>query len=79
MYHIKQFDPIRVYHGYHQIKKDMKTQKRLYNIAKRNNTQHDWDAYKRMKNVITVKLKKIHNNYYARLFDTGNKRQFWNT
>jgi len=40
----------------------------LYNTAKRNNTQFN------------VKLKKAHNNYYARLFDTsfdGNKRQFW--
>jgi len=58
----------------------MKTRKRLYNTAKRNNTQHNWDAYKRMKNLINVKLKKAHNNYYARLLDIsfdGNKRQFW--
>ena len=58
----------------------MKTQKRLYNTAKRNNTQGDWDVYKRMKNLINVKLKEVHNNYYARLFDTsfdGNKRQLW--
>ena len=58
----------------------MKTQKRLYNTAKRNNTQGDWDVYKRKKNLINVKLKEVHNNYYARLFDTsfdGNKRQLW--
>ena len=33
-----------------------------------------------MKNLINVKLKEAHNNYYARLFDTSfdeNKRQFW--
>jgi len=62
------------------IKKDMKTQKRLYNIAKRNNTQGDWNAYKRIQTLINIKLKQAHNNYYARLFDTsfdGNKRQFW--
>jgi len=51
----------------HQIKKDIKTQKGLYNTAKMNNTQHDWDAYKRW----NVKLKKAHSNYYARLFDTS--------
>ena len=46
----------------HQIKKDMKIWKRLHNTAKRNNTQGDWDAYKRMKNLINVKLKEVHNN-----------------
>ena len=64
----------------HEIKKDMKTRKRLYNAAKKNNRQDDWNAYKRMKNLINVKLKDAHNNYYGRLFDNsfgGNKRQFW--
>jgi len=50
----------------HEIKKDMKTRKRLYNIAKRNNTQGDWNAYKKIKNLINIKLKQAHNNYYAR-------------
>jgi len=33
-----------------------------------------------MKNLLNAKLKKAHNNYYARLFNAsfdGNKRQFW--
>ena len=58
----------------------MKTGKRLYNTAKKNNRQDDWNAYKRMKNLINVKLKDAHNNYCGRLFDNsfgGNKRQFW--
>ena len=35
---------------------------------------------KKIKNLINVKLKDAHNNYYGRLFDNsfgGNKRQFW--
>jgi len=63
-----------------EIKKDMKVRKRLYNKAKRSNLQHDWNAYRRMKNTINTKLKEAHNNYYRRLFDSsfsGNRRQFW--
>ena len=29
----------------HEIKKDMTTEKHLYNTAKRSNRQDDWDAY----------------------------------
>ena len=75
MYHTNLFDPKRACPGL--TMRDMKTCKRLYNIAKRNNTQGDWNAYKRIKNLINVKLKQARNNYYARLFDTsfnGNKR-----
>ena len=60
-----------------QIKKDMKVHKRLYNKVKISNLQHDWDAYCRMKNSINTKLKEAHNNYYRRLFFSGNHRQFW--
>jgi len=63
-----------------QIKADMKVRKRLYNKAKRSNLQHDWDAYRKMKNSINTKLKEAHNNYYTRLFDNsfnGSRRQFW--
>ena len=63
-----------------QIKADMKVRKRLYNKAKRSKLQHDWDAYRKMKNSINTKLKEAHNNYYKQLFDnsfSGNRRQFW--
>jgi len=40
-----------------QIKKDMKTRKRLYDAAKKSKSERDWSAYRRMKNLINSKLK----------------------
>jgi len=39
-----------------QIKKDMKIRKHLYDAAKRSNSERDWSAYRRMKNLINNKL-----------------------
>ena len=58
----------------------MKVRKRLYDIAKRSNSEGDWSTYCRIKNQINNKLKEAHNNYCSRLFDYsfgGSKRQFW--
>ena len=62
------------------IKKDMKKRKLLYDKAKASNLHRDWEAYRRVKNEINVKLKEAHNMYYSRLFDDSfncNRRQFW--
>jgi len=62
-----------------QIKKDMKIRKRLYNKARRTNSNADWNSYRQMKNLISNKLKAAHNNYFSRIFDTsfgGNRLQF---
>ena len=58
----------------------MKVRKHLYNKAKRSNSQSDWEAYRKIKNSINTTLKKAHNVYYSRLFDSsfnGKRRQFW--
>ena len=43
------------------IKKDMKKRKLLYDKAKASNLHGDWEAYRRVKNEINVKLKAAHN------------------
>ena len=58
----------------------MKVRKRLYNKAKRSNSQDDWKAYHKLKDSINTSLKEAHKFYYKRLFDnsfSGNRRQFW--
>ena len=40
---------------------NMKVRKGLYKKTKRSNLQHDWDAYRKMKNSINTKLKEAHN------------------
>ena len=55
----------------------MKVRKRLYNKAKRSNSQDDWKAYCKLKDSINTSLKEAHN---FRLFDnsfSGNCRKFW--
>ena len=57
----------------------MKVRKRLYNKAKRSNSQDDWEAYHKIQNSINTTLKEVHNIYYRRLLDnsfSGNRRQF---
>ena len=57
----------------------MKVRKRLYNKAKRSNSQDDWEAYHKIKNSVNTTLKEAHNIYYRRLFDnsfSGNRQQF---
>jgi len=57
----------------------MKTRKRLYYAAKRSNSERDWSAYRRMKNLINSILKETNNDYCGRLFDDsfgGSRRQF---
>jgi len=53
----------------------MKVYKRLYDTAKRNNSEEYWMLTAELNN----KLKKAHNNYCSRLFDNlfgSSKRQF---
>jgi len=42
-----------------RIKRDMKTCKRLYDTAKRSNSERDWSAYRKMKNLINDKLRAV--------------------
>ena len=63
-----------------QLKKDMKKRKLLYDKAKASNLRGDWEAYRRVKNEINVKLRAAHNMYYSRLFDDSfncNRCQSW--
>jgi len=79
--------PHRIIHSHNslpwinkEIKKYMKKHKQLYNIAKRSKSNNDRNAYRKLKNAISSKLKMTHNNYYGRNLDTsfnGNHRQFW--
>ena len=41
-----------------QLKKKMKIRKHLYNTAKRTNSEDDWNAYCKLKNLIINELKK---------------------
>ena len=52
-----------------QIKKDMKVRKRLYNKAKRSNSQDDWKAYCKLKDSINTSMKEGYKFYYKKLFD----------
>ena len=63
-----------------RIKRDMKTRKCLYDTAKRSNSERDWSAYRKMKNLINNNLREAHNNYCGKLFNDsfgGSRRQFW--
>jgi len=60
-----------------RIKKDMKTRKRLYDTAKRSNSERDWSAYRKMKNLINNKLREAHNNYCGKLFNDSFGGTIW--
>ena len=58
----------------------MKVRKRLYNKAKRSNSQDNWKDYRKLKDSINTSLKEAYKFYYKRLFDnffSGNCRKFW--
>jgi len=58
----------------------MKKRKHLCNIAKRNISDNDWNAYRSFKNSINSKIKIAHYNYFNRMFDNsfnGNYKQCW--
>jgi len=50
------------------------------NIAKRSNSNDDWNPYRRIKNSVNSKIKIAHKNYFKRMFDNsfnGNHKQLW--
>ena len=64
----------------HDIRKLMRSRRHWYDRAKISNSDSDWTAYRKTRNLVNSKLEVAHSSYQARLFDTsfsGNKRQFW--
>ena len=64
----------------HNIKSEMREQKKLHDLAKASQNPNDWHLYRKARNNISSLLKSAHHNYCCHLFDdtySNNRKRFW--
>ena len=64
----------------HAIKQKMKQRKRLYDRAKKFQTNESWEAYCMIRNQITQEVNEAHTNYQRQLFENNThtvSKRFW--